>query len=320
MPDSAKSAAFYSAIFGGPVWKNNQTERRYVMLGPCYIAIEQGRQPMGVDHFSVGIDAFDINALHAYLKRQGIAYRDYPSGRDLNVTDADGIHAQLSADNTWSQLKGATASPVPGTDHGEAIFRPLGLDHILLNVADPEASAVLYAKIFGPITQRNNGRIWFQTGRSRVGLLKTPAGQTAGVNHFCVSAAPFDYAVVTRETYGGECEGGDARTRRRTRIPRCRRVADSGSGRRIAAALKNHSRACVKLRNGGTPATRSPALPADVKLRAGRKPGGSPEGLPHKIFAVARRPRAVWFTRNSRQINGGGWGNCDEYRDIVVSC
>ncbi len=202
VPDSAKSAAFYSAIFGGSVWKNNQTERRYVMLGSCYIAIERGRQPMGVDHFSVGIDAFDINALHAYLKQQGVAYRDYPSGRDLNVTDPNGIHVQLSADNTWSQLKGATASPVPGTDHGEAIFHPLGLDHILLNVPDPEASAAFYSKIFGPVTQRNNGRIWFQTGRSRVGLLKTPEGQKAGVNHFCVSAAPFDYAAVTRKLEG----------------------------------------------------------------------------------------------------------------------
>lgn len=198
VPDSAKSAAFYSSVFGGPVWKNNQTERRYVMLGPCYIAIEQGRQPMGVDHFSVGIDAYDINALHSYLKQESIAYRDYPSGRDLNVTDPDGIHVQLSSDNTWSQLKGATASPVAGTQHGEAIFRPLGLDHILLNVPDPEASAVFYAKILGPVTQRNNGRIWFRTGRSRVGLLKTPAGQKPGVNHFCVSAAPFDYTAVTK--------------------------------------------------------------------------------------------------------------------------
>lgn len=198
VPDSAKSAAFYSSVFGGPVWKNNQTERRYVMLGPCYIAIEQGRQPMGVDHFSVGIDAYDINALHAYLKQESIAYRDYPSGRDLNVTDPDGIHVQLSADNTWTQLKGATASPVAGSEHGEAIFRPLGLDHILLNVPDPEASAVFYAKILGPVTQRNNGRIWFRTGRSRVGLLQTPAGQKPGVNHFCVSAAPFDYAAATK--------------------------------------------------------------------------------------------------------------------------
>ena len=75
----------------------------------------------------------------------------------------------------------------------------MGLDHILLNAPDPEASAAFYAKILGPITQRNNGRIWFQTGRSRVGLLKTLEGQKAGVNHFCVSAAPFDYAAVTKK-------------------------------------------------------------------------------------------------------------------------
>jgi hypothetical protein len=47
-----------------------------------------------------------------------------------------------------------------------------------------------------------------------------------------------------------------------------------------------------------SPATRSPALPADVKLRAGRKPGRRPEGPPHDEtvggsdgFSVARGPQ-----------------------------
>jgi catechol 2,3-dioxygenase-like lactoylglutathione lyase family enzyme len=83
----------------------------------------------------------------------------------------------------------------------EAVFRPTGIEHVLLNVADPEASAMFYEQIFGPVTLRNNNRIWFRVGRSRVGLLKTPEGQRSGVNHFCVSAAPFDYdAVVARLT------------------------------------------------------------------------------------------------------------------------
>lgn len=198
-PDSAKSAAFYASVFGSPVWKNNKTERRYVMLGRCYLAIEQGRQPLGIDHFSAGIDAFQIADIHAYLAQRGIAYRDYPSGKDLNVTDADGIHLQLSAADTWSELRGRTASPEPGGDAGTPIFQPAGLDHILLNVSDPEKSAAFYAKILGPVTQRNNNRIWFQVGKSRIGLLQTPAGQKAGVNHFCVSAAAFDYAMVTKK-------------------------------------------------------------------------------------------------------------------------
>jgi catechol 2,3-dioxygenase-like lactoylglutathione lyase family enzyme len=197
-PDSAKTAAFYARTFGGPVWKNNTTARRYVMLGPCYIAIENGREPLGVDHFSVGIQGFQIAAIHSFLEQRGIAYRDYPSGKDLNVTDPDGIHVQLSDDNTWSQLKGRTASPEPGPDFGSPVFQPNGLGHILLNVSDPEKSAEFYAKIFGPITQRNNNRSWFRAGKSRIGLLKTGSGQKAGVNHFCIFAAAFDYGRAAK--------------------------------------------------------------------------------------------------------------------------
>jgi len=204
VPDSAKSAALYAGVFGGPIWKNNKTQRRYVKLGPAYIAIEQGREPFGVDHFSAGIfspgveGGYRIADIHSYLDQRGIAWRDYPSGKDLNVTDPDGIHVQLSADNTWSQLQGGTASPESGEAAAPPIFRPTGLDHILLNVSDPAKSTAFYEKIFGPVTQRNNNRVWFQAGRSRIGLLQAPAGQRPGVNHFCVSAASFDSDAATK--------------------------------------------------------------------------------------------------------------------------
>jgi catechol 2,3-dioxygenase-like lactoylglutathione lyase family enzyme len=198
-PDSAKSAAFYARAFGGPVWKNNKTSRRYVKLGSSYIAIEQGREPFGVDHFSAGIEGYRIADIHSFLEQRGIAYRDYPSGKDLNVTDPDGVHVQLSEDNSWRQLATNTASPETGTFSSEPVFQPTGLDHILLNVSDPEKSAAFYEKIFGPVTQRNNNRIWFQAGRSRIGLLQTPSGQKPGVNHFCVGAASFDYDAAVKK-------------------------------------------------------------------------------------------------------------------------
>jgi catechol 2,3-dioxygenase-like lactoylglutathione lyase family enzyme len=211
--DSAKSAALYARIFGGPIWKNNKTQRRYVKLGPCYIAIEQGREPFGVDHFSVGIEGYRIADIHGFLDRLGIAYKDYPSGKDLNVTDPDGIHVQLSADNTWKDLATNTASPEPalaGSSQAgpQPIFAPTGLDHILLNVSDPEKSTAFYEKIFGAVTQRNNNRIWFQAGKSRIGLLQVPAGQKPGVNHFCVAAAAFDYEAATKmlQTSGAHVE------------------------------------------------------------------------------------------------------------------
>ena len=111
-------------------------------LGPCYAHRHrgQGREPFGVDHFSAGIEGYQIADIHSYLNQRGIAYRDYPSGKDLNVTDPDGIpdgiKVQLSADNTWTQLEGGTASPEPNQPTGAPpIFHATGLDHILLNVS-----------------------------------------------------------------------------------------------------------------------------------------------------------------------------------------
>jgi catechol 2,3-dioxygenase-like lactoylglutathione lyase family enzyme len=190
--DVQKSALFYARIFGNTVLKNNKTTRRYVKLGPCFLAMDQN-QRIGVDHFSAGIEGYDIEKIHAYLKQQGVEYRDFPSGKDLNVTDPDGIRLQLSVDNSWKDLVGGTASPENISIPGEPIFKPTGYDHILLNVTDPEKSEKFYEKVLGPVTQRNNNRTWFQIGKSRIGLLKTPAGQKAGVNHFCVSAASVDY-------------------------------------------------------------------------------------------------------------------------------
>jgi len=195
--DVEKSAAFYARVFGNTVLKNNKTTRRYVKLGPSYIAMDKGQ--VHVDHFCAGIRGFDVASVHASLEAKGIAYRDFPSGKDLAVADPDGTRLQLATDNGWAQLLGGTASPEVITNGGEAIFRPTGIDHILLNVTDPEKSALFYEKILGPVTQRNNNRIWFQAGTGRIGLLKTPAGERAGVNHYCVSVEKFDYDAAVKK-------------------------------------------------------------------------------------------------------------------------
>jgi catechol 2,3-dioxygenase-like lactoylglutathione lyase family enzyme len=196
--DVGKSAAFYARVFGNTVLKNNKTTRRYVRIGASYLAMDQG-QTVRVDHVCAGIAGFNVASVHAYLDAKGVAYRDFPSGKDLAVTDPDGTRLQLATDNGWAQLLTGTASPEVIAAGGEPIFRPAGIDHILLNVTDPEKSAVFYEKILGPVTQRNNNRIWFQSGAGRIGLLQTPAGEKAGVNHYCVSVAAFDYDSAIRK-------------------------------------------------------------------------------------------------------------------------
>lgn len=195
--DVEKSAAFYARVFGNSVLKNNKTTRRYVQIGASYLAMDKGQ--VRVDHVCAGIPKFDVAAVHAYLDTKGVTYRDFPSGKDLAVTDPDGTRLQLATDNGWAQLLGGTASPETISTGGEPIFRPTGIDHILLNVTDPEKSAAFYEKILGPVTQRNNNRIWFQAGTGRIGLLQTPAGEKAGVNHYCVAVAKFDYDAAVNK-------------------------------------------------------------------------------------------------------------------------
>jgi len=195
--DVEKSAAFYARVFGNTVLKNNKTTRRYVKIGASYLAMDKG--DVRVDHFCAGIPGFQVAEVHSFLDGRGITYRDFPSGKDMAVPDPDGTRLQLATDNGWAQLLMGTASPEAIPIGGEAIFRPIGIDHILLNVSDPEKAAVFYEKILGPVTQRNNNRIWFQAGTGRIGLLKTPDGEKPGVNHYCVAVEKFDYDTVVKK-------------------------------------------------------------------------------------------------------------------------
>jgi catechol 2,3-dioxygenase-like lactoylglutathione lyase family enzyme len=193
---------FFATVFGNTLLKNASAAKSYVKIGSAYMAFERPRTaggPLTTDHVSVAIRNIEMARVHALLDSRDIAYRDYPSGRDTAIVDADGIRTQLSPQNGWSLLKPPTFASDAVALQEEAVFRPTGIEHVLLNVADPEASVRFYEKVFGPVSRRTNNRVWFQAGRSRIGLLKTPEGQRPGVNHFCVSADPFNYdAVVAR--------------------------------------------------------------------------------------------------------------------------
>ena len=197
--DVEKSVAFYSRIFGNTVLKDNRTTRRYLKLGPCYIAIAppaQGQEGYRVDHICAAIPDFQAANVKSYLEQNGLAVRESAAG--LFAADSDGIQVQLFSDDSWNEVA-HTASPESVPTSGEPIFHPTGLDHILLRTSDPEKSVTFYEKVFGPVTQRANSRIWFQVGKSRIGLAAVASGQRPGVDHFCVSAPAFDYDAVTKK-------------------------------------------------------------------------------------------------------------------------
>jgi len=197
--DPQKSAAFYARIFGGVLYKNNQTTQRYLKLGAAYISIRQAgpqSKGFGVDHICPGIAGFDLAALQATLKSQGVTAREIPSF-GMFANDPDGTEFQLWTANSWSESV-KTASPESYPAPVESIFKPTGLDHVLVDVADVSKSVGFYEKLFGPVVRRNNNRTWFQAGKTQIGLLGVADGRHPGVNHFCVAAAPFEYEAVVK--------------------------------------------------------------------------------------------------------------------------
>jgi catechol 2,3-dioxygenase-like lactoylglutathione lyase family enzyme len=94
------------------------------------------------------------------------------------------------------------------------LFRPIRLDHVLLNVTDVEKSSAFYQKVLGPPAGSSNGEVWFTLGVSRLGLTKVPAGERSGLNRIGILAAAFDRAAMAgrlRELgIGIEIAGGSA--------------------------------------------------------------------------------------------------------------
>ena len=200
--DVPRTREFFAALFGNTLLKNASAAKNYLKMGSAYLAFERPRTAGGAlttDHVSVAIRNMELPRVHAFLDARGIAYRDYPSGRDTAILDGEGNRTQLSPENGWSLLRPPTFGPDAVALHEEPVFRPTGIEHVLLNVADPEAAVGFYEKGFGAVSLRNNNRIWFRVGRSRIGLLETPDGQRPGMSRLGVSAEPFNYdAVVAR--------------------------------------------------------------------------------------------------------------------------
>ncbi len=192
-----KSRDFFARLFGNTLL--NRNNKRYLKLGATYMAFEQPRANGGiqVDHTSLAIKDLEMPKLHAFLDQKGVAYQDYPSGRDTAVVDADGIRLQLSPENGWSLLKPPNFMPEEIAMTDEPIFRPSGMDHVVLNVKDVDGSVAFYQKFIGKPERRGN-RIWFQVGASRIAMQQTPSGQRPGVDYFCVTAAAFNVEAATR--------------------------------------------------------------------------------------------------------------------------
>src|SRR6478672_13234865 len=63
--DIDKALVFYRSLFGNEVLKDSRTPRRYLRLGPCYMAIAPAAagEAKRIDHVGIGIENFNAPAM-----------------------------------------------------------------------------------------------------------------------------------------------------------------------------------------------------------------------------------------------------------------
>ena len=91
--DLNRSVEFYKRVFALPVVPQNGANLVQLGVGKQHLSIRQG-SPVGVDHFAIGVERFNKDAVIADLKARGATGQDAP-GVGFHVKDPDGTQVQL---------------------------------------------------------------------------------------------------------------------------------------------------------------------------------------------------------------------------------
>jgi len=208
VPDPAASARFYMRVFKTRLHQQplRDTIRYFVLLGELpadrqvgYIAIgaaAQGRPP-SIGHYCVLAKTYDRTAVAAAMQAAGYSAASAGAGGLGMWPDPDGLELQL-----FQPPAGLVTAAVPSSlpVAGDGLVTPLGVDHVLLQVADLDRSLPYYRLVYGARAEgpRENGRVWLRLERNtRIGLEQVKDGRPPSIGHFAIKVARFDRGAVT---------------------------------------------------------------------------------------------------------------------------
>lgn len=196
VPDVAAAGKFYGRVFNPQLFKEQKPPLRYyVTLGVGYLALgSRANQPHAFfDHFCALVQDYDPKAMAAQLQAEGL-----PAGHYGIIPDPDRIGLQLLG------VPGGLAKstePAGRIVEQDALVQPVGLDHVVLQVADLQRSLQFYRRFFGPevASPHKDRQARFQVAGTGLVLEVAPSGQAPRVARVCVRVHPFDRKAVSRE-------------------------------------------------------------------------------------------------------------------------
>ncbi len=98
-------------------------------------------------------------------------------------------------------------------------FEILGIDHVVLRVADLERAIAFYEGVLGAKVERRSesfGLVQLRAGRSLIDLIGAPAGEIKGagnMDHFALRIEPFDEGAIRAHLEAHSIEVGEVKTR-----------------------------------------------------------------------------------------------------------
>jgi len=189
--DIGKAMLFYRRLFGNEVLKDIPTERRFLRLGPCYMAIAPAKagEAKRIDHAGIGIANFNAASLKSTLEKAGL--KATGSDNSLFLTDPDGTRIQLVPDQSWKLTPHAAPEAGPKQD---ALWVSRGMHHLAIQVSDMARSTEFYSKLFGEPTPGlgNPPQPTFPAGETRILLYNPAAAKPPKIDHFSVLVDNFD--------------------------------------------------------------------------------------------------------------------------------
>jgi catechol 2,3-dioxygenase-like lactoylglutathione lyase family enzyme len=158
-----------------------------------YMLSAQDNSP-GIGHFCIAVQDLNLDAAVSALTQRS-ADAEKAGDRAVQFRDPDRIHIELVPPkyrNPRMELNIDLRTPEP-------LFRPVGLNHVTLQVSNLERSTKFYESLFGPSsTGRMPGSPAVRFGKGELGWI-TYGVNPVGIDHFCVSVEGYDADAVTRK-------------------------------------------------------------------------------------------------------------------------
>jgi catechol 2,3-dioxygenase-like lactoylglutathione lyase family enzyme len=228
--DLARSVDFYQRLFGLPSRRLGATSvQLQIGSGPQHLGLSAaapGAAPK-IDHFCLGVDAFNVDRITKVLAEHGVAKSEKPGPLTLRVIagaagapslhmgDPDGIDVQLqdAAYCGGSGPLGTVCTPVaPSPSTGLIALK--GYSHMTVFSTDAEKTNAFYKDVFGmgirsyqgptAPTRAVGGGVEFLMFTGGAGGRAGAPPRPASINHFCMTLENFkpDEILKTLERVG----------------------------------------------------------------------------------------------------------------------